>query len=384
MTDSTQTQQSIPPAPSDREARLGDVLQQARQAKGLELSDIAEMTHVRKEYLKALDEARYKDLPEDVYTKNFLRLYGQALGLDYAKLLELYKRERHAPTEEVSAQDAAATASAPEVSRQHPPAAPADAPAPATRSSPKAAPWARFPSMGGLLPSLLVVALLVWGALWAFNNLLFPASPPPAQAEQPAEAATTATAADEPTAAATTSALADSTILFSLSSDPPGAEVSLDNYDFPGTTPIENAPVSPGEGRMLRVALEGYETFEREIDLTFNRNLSVALSPVEEAFEPGPDAEGAGGDAAAAVAADGQIALTIVADSWLEAYSGTGRGQGQTLIYRNAEPGESFAFDLPVYLHVGNGGGVLYSIGGQDQGPLGSSGEIVSRAFEAD
>jgi hypothetical protein len=34
-------------------------------------------------------------------------------------------------------------------------------------------------------------------------------------------------------------------------------------------------------------------------------------------------------------------------------------------------------------LHIGNGGGVRYAIGGQDRGLMGSSGEVVSRAFTA-
>lgn len=75
---------------------LGDVLREARVAKGLELNDIAEITHVRKEHLQALEEGRYGDLPEDIYARNFLRLYAQAVGLDDTKLLERFARERRA------------------------------------------------------------------------------------------------------------------------------------------------------------------------------------------------------------------------------------------------------------------------------------------------
>jgi cytoskeleton protein RodZ len=368
-----------PPAPSSasRPQRLGEVLQEARKAKGLELSDIARTTHVRKEYLKALDEGRYQDLPEDVYAKNFLRLYGQAVGLDSARLLELYQRERHgqpAATPQEQPQPATAGTAPPKA---------APIPAPKTPAQANKAPREHRSSLprrplqlGGLLSSLLLVGLLVWGALWAFNTLLFPRSPSPAASPPATEA---------PPAAAAPSPAATGTVFFSLTSEPPGAEVSLDNFVFPTPTPIVNAPVTPSESRTLRVSLEGYETFEREIDLSFDRNLSVALTPLA-AVSPQQETAlgGAQGEVETPAAeAQGQIALTILAESWLEAYAGTSRGQGQPLLYRTVRAGETFTFNLPVYLHVGNGGGVRYAIGGQDRGLMGSSGEVVSRAFTA-
>jgi cytoskeletal protein RodZ len=45
-------------------------------------------------YLTALEEGRYRDLPEDVYARNFVRLYANAVGLDAAPLLDQYVRER--------------------------------------------------------------------------------------------------------------------------------------------------------------------------------------------------------------------------------------------------------------------------------------------------
>ena len=80
----------LPPKPQ----RLGDVLREAREDKGLDINDVARITHVRKEYLRALDEGRYGDLPEEVYTRNFIKLYAQAVGLDDVRLLERYSRER--------------------------------------------------------------------------------------------------------------------------------------------------------------------------------------------------------------------------------------------------------------------------------------------------
>ena len=73
---------------------LGGRLKLARETAGLGLSDLAQQTHVRRAYLEALEEGRYQELPEDVYSRNFVRLYAQTVGLDAAPLLELYQRER--------------------------------------------------------------------------------------------------------------------------------------------------------------------------------------------------------------------------------------------------------------------------------------------------
>ena len=73
---------------------LGAGLKNARVARGMELADIAELTHVRKEYLRALEEGRYGDLPEDVYTRNFVKLFAQAVGLDPENAMAAYQSER--------------------------------------------------------------------------------------------------------------------------------------------------------------------------------------------------------------------------------------------------------------------------------------------------
>ena len=73
---------------------LGQTLRDARLDRGLELKDVASRTRVRSQYLLALEEGNYEALPENVYTRNFIRLYAQALDLDAAALLEQYNSER--------------------------------------------------------------------------------------------------------------------------------------------------------------------------------------------------------------------------------------------------------------------------------------------------
>ena len=76
-------------------SKVGQLLQEARRQRGLEIKDIAASTHVRSEYLLALEEGRFTELPENVYTRNFLRLYAEAVGLDEQEVLEHYSLERY-------------------------------------------------------------------------------------------------------------------------------------------------------------------------------------------------------------------------------------------------------------------------------------------------
>ena len=178
---------------------------------------------------------------------------------------------------------------------------------------------------------------------------------------------------------------------------PPNAEVSIDNYDFPGTTPLTRAPMTPGENRVLRVNLEGFEPYEVPIDLSYDRNLSVVLTPLESATGGTLiERAGAGTDAVvngtvavdtdaptggATPGAAGTFTVTVEATSWLEVYGGAARGEGETLLYRNVEPGETLTFDVPAYLYAGNAGGVLVAEGSGSPAPLGNSGQVLGRAF---
>ncbi|MDZ7705902.1 MAG: DUF4115 domain-containing protein [Trueperaceae bacterium] len=415
--------------PKRRAATLGEQLRDARLAQGLELSDVAGITHIRKEYLQALDEGRYNDLPENVYTRNFIRLYAQAVGLDDRELLDVYTRERFGAPAEPAASEAA--------------------PAPQKRPRPARRPF-RF-DLTGVLPTLFLIVVLVGLALWGFNNFFFPfsdtvssggptasttganvtgpdvtgsdvtgsdvANPNVTEAdvavadaatpdvsgavatdaaavpESPASEAGGSAATANPAATNAADASSPELVLFSLISSPPGATVSLDNYEFPTTTPIENAPITAGE-KTLQVTLEGYQPYEASVDLSFDRNLSVALTPLSEVATAATVTDVAAEDEAAAssVADDGadsdavgsspgQISIQVEQDSWLEVYRGSSRGGGQTLLYRTAEAGESFSYPLPVYVHVGNGAGVRVSANGRDEGYVGNSGQVVGRSY---
>jgi cytoskeleton protein RodZ len=364
----TDQQPPSPPAPDNR--TLGEQLHQARVASGIELSEIARLTHVRRDYLLALEAGQYEDLPEPVYTRNFVRLFAQAIGLPATAALAAYDRERNR-TDAGNTPGAAAPASQARTA-----SAPASAPARNAPREPRRTPPGSGPTIGGLIPTLLLVFVVVGLAVWGFNSTLFrPGSPSPA-ASTPAPA---------PAAESTPPAVpeAGGTVRLSIASEPPGARVFVDEFPLDGVTPITNAPVTGRDSRMVRLELEGYEPAEARIDLSFDRNLTFALNEVSEEV---PDADSAAAtdvaDAAAGPPAGGagQISLTVTEPSWLEIYPGAQRS-GTPLVYTTAQPGQTYSFDLPVFVHVGNAAGVQAVVDGEDIGRLGSAGQVLGRVF---
>lgn len=353
------------------EQSLGDLLREARESRGLDLGDIAGLTHVRREYLEALEEGRYEDLPEDVYTKNFVRLYAQAVGFDLVRALEIYRSERR---------DAEGFNTI-ERKLEHDRELATDVPPLADRSR-----WADLPGLtprlGALLSTILMVGAVVGLALWGFNSTFFNGSrsaPQEAETNESAEATPPASAENSGVAAVEGARAGDQiprTVRLSVTSQPPGAEVSVDEFPLPGTTPIESAPVTARESRTIRVVLEGYQPEEREFDLTFDRNLSFALTPVESSPPPAAEGDAESPSDQGATAGEDQATLRITEDTWLEVYQGTSRNQGERLAFATVRAGQTLRFPLPIYIHAGNAGGVELIVDGQERGALGSSGEV--------
>jgi transcriptional regulator with XRE-family HTH domain len=374
---------------------LGAQLRQARERAGLELGDVAARTHVRKAYLEALENEDLQALPEDVYARNFLRLYARTVGLDPDEALERFaelRRRASGRATGVHRPETPGRATPPPASR----AATAE-PAPEGRPDrprrtpppPGARPGAALVrQVGPLLMTLVLAGVLVGTAVWGFNQLLFrPDRPAPAAAgeAQPGDAATADGEAGAPGAdgAAPESGLAapllpggqalPDEILLSVESEPPGAEVTVDAFPLPGTTPIREVPVTARPERTVRVTREGYLPYEASVDMSQDRTLTVTLEP-----EPG-----AAADAAGAQAPGEGVVVEVRETTWLEAYQSTARGEGERLVYTTAQPGERFVFSRPVYLHLGNAGGVQVTVDGEPIGPLGSGGAVTGQAFPA-
>lgn len=76
--------------------RLGEVLQLARENKGVDLYRAERDTKIRLRYLAALEDSDFDELPAAVYTKGFLRNYAIYLGLDPEEVLIRWREEMDA------------------------------------------------------------------------------------------------------------------------------------------------------------------------------------------------------------------------------------------------------------------------------------------------
>ncbi len=75
----------------------GEMLRQAREARGLPLEAAAQETRIRIEYLTAIEDNDFASLPGDVYPRGFLRNYSTFLGLDPSTVMAAYEESRTAP-----------------------------------------------------------------------------------------------------------------------------------------------------------------------------------------------------------------------------------------------------------------------------------------------
>lgn len=72
---------------------VGEILKKVRLRKKLTLKEIEEKTKIKREYLSALEEDHYQDLPPSAYTQGFIKNYSQILGLKPEPLLAIFRRD---------------------------------------------------------------------------------------------------------------------------------------------------------------------------------------------------------------------------------------------------------------------------------------------------
>lgn len=71
----------------------GEILKKAREDRGISLEEVSKATKIQEKFLRALEEGNYSVLPNEVYTRGFVRNYAQFLGLDIEKITAFFRRE---------------------------------------------------------------------------------------------------------------------------------------------------------------------------------------------------------------------------------------------------------------------------------------------------
>ena len=81
--------------PSKNSLKLSELLTRRRKELDLSLDDIERNTRIGKKYLKLLEAGEYSNLPNDVYTRGYVKNYADFLGFDTKEIIKLYSKERH-------------------------------------------------------------------------------------------------------------------------------------------------------------------------------------------------------------------------------------------------------------------------------------------------
>jgi cytoskeletal protein RodZ len=82
---------------TQRAPNVGEILQTARERKGVDLARAERETKIRARHLVALESGDLADLPAQVYAKGFLRNYSTYLGLDADEVLARWRKEIDQP-----------------------------------------------------------------------------------------------------------------------------------------------------------------------------------------------------------------------------------------------------------------------------------------------
>jgi cytoskeleton protein RodZ len=72
---------------------VGPLLCATRMRVGKDLQDVARLLHIRYNYLVAIEDGRFEDLPGQAYAIGFVRAYAEHLGLDGAEIVRRFKDE---------------------------------------------------------------------------------------------------------------------------------------------------------------------------------------------------------------------------------------------------------------------------------------------------
>lgn len=83
-----------------RMSSVAEQLREAREAQNLTVYQVAEITKIRTDHIRALDEGNYDVFSAPVYIRGFVRTYATMLKLDVPKVMdelkvELSKTEKH-------------------------------------------------------------------------------------------------------------------------------------------------------------------------------------------------------------------------------------------------------------------------------------------------
>lgn len=73
--------------------KVSDLLREERENKNLSLDEIEKTTKIKKEFLIAIEEGKFNNLPSESYAMGFVKNYAEVLGIPPGKVAPLFRRE---------------------------------------------------------------------------------------------------------------------------------------------------------------------------------------------------------------------------------------------------------------------------------------------------
>src|SRR6476659_9462975 len=71
---------------------LGEKLRQAREARGISISEVAEQTRISPQYIESIENDDYRGLPGGIFNKGFVRSFAKYVGVDEQEALMDYSQ----------------------------------------------------------------------------------------------------------------------------------------------------------------------------------------------------------------------------------------------------------------------------------------------------
>jgi len=309
---------------------IGTRLRQARESRGLTLQQVEETLRIRRQFLAALEEERYDELPGEVYTRGFLLNYARFLGLPAEDMIEEYSGTHEVPR---------SLTQIPTV---------LDEPLLSTGRRQK---WP------GVFVGLMLALLVLLGGYYAYARLVLEEDPLVAFRSAPAVATLRSNGGS---AAATTP---QPTRTRTPAPAPTGSPAGS-----PGGSGLPVAPpVTPSPSATLAGSVP---------TPTPRHTLTPTATPTAtvEQPTPAPTAEGATPPPAGSVTVLARVVETV----WVSVMV-----DGQDVLAATLEPGEEYTWvgQESITIRIGNAAGLELTVDGEPVGPLGASGEVVDVSY---
>ena len=72
---------------------IGELLKEERLKSRMKIEELSKRTRIRQEYLEALEDNRFEDLPAATFVKGYIKSYGALFGFDHRPMVGLLRRD---------------------------------------------------------------------------------------------------------------------------------------------------------------------------------------------------------------------------------------------------------------------------------------------------